>query len=423
MNAMSPFFDVPPTEWLAQNRSGFAIADAHPVSPGHALVVPRRLIASWWEASPDERVDLLALVDEVKARLDAELHPDGYNVGFNVGVAAGQTIEHLHLHVIPRFTGDVDDPAGGIRGAIPSQQRWPGAPVQDPGAEPSRGPEPVRPLALVAGPDQVLHPELVRCLGDPVFDRVDLVVSFVLRSGLDLIGGGIDDALDRGAQVRVLTTDYLGITERAALGWLLDRMAVPVREAPGRPDLVDGIARIELDAPSRRGTLEARVFTDATVSFHPKAYLFWSSAGGPGVGFVGSSNVSRSGLAGGIEWNLRTDEAPLLHQGFQRLWEDRRSAPLPLRGWPGTPVPDGATKRPGRPGAQRVTGPRRRPAPMSGPRLVRPMSRARASWSCFRRSATSTAPTSTTRRRPTSSVRRSTRSRRPELRASARPSW
>lgn len=129
----------------------------------------------------------------------------------------------------------------------------------------------------------------------------------MLLSGLDLIGGGIEDALDRGAHVRVLTTDYMGITEPGALGWLLDRSTRP---------------------GSGTGTLEARVFSDPMMSFHPKAYLFWSSAGGDGVGFVGSSNVSRSGLAGGIEWNVRTGEVPLLRQGFERLWEDERSAPL-----------------------------------------------------------------------------------------------
>ena len=109
----SPFAEITPADWLASNRSAFAIADAHPVTEGHALVVPRRLIASWWEASRDERHDLMDLVDEVKALLDERHQPDGYNVGFNAGAAAGQTVEHLHLHVIPRYAGDVADPRGG----------------------------------------------------------------------------------------------------------------------------------------------------------------------------------------------------------------------------------------------------------------------------------------------------------------------
>ena len=84
---------------------GFAILDGFPVSPGHSLVVPRRLISTWWEASEPERRDLWALVDEVKAMLDSSRAPDGYNVGFNAGSAAGQTVDHLHLHVIPRYDG------------------------------------------------------------------------------------------------------------------------------------------------------------------------------------------------------------------------------------------------------------------------------------------------------------------------------
>jgi len=74
----TPFLAVPSSEWLAANYSAFAIADRFPVSPGHALVVPRRVIETWWEASEQERADILALVDEVKRQLDAELHPDGY---------------------------------------------------------------------------------------------------------------------------------------------------------------------------------------------------------------------------------------------------------------------------------------------------------------------------------------------------------
>src|SRR5215472_18625877 len=103
----SLFLAVPTSEWLTANRSAFVIADRFPVSPGHALVIPRRAIATWWEATAVERADILALVDEVKDRLDTELGPDGYNVGFNSGAAAGQTIGHLHIHVIPRYSDDV----------------------------------------------------------------------------------------------------------------------------------------------------------------------------------------------------------------------------------------------------------------------------------------------------------------------------
>lgn len=107
----SPFQAIPPSDWLASNRSAFAIPDRFPVSPGHSLVVPRRLVATWWEATSDEQADMLALVDEVRRRLDDRFHPDGYNVGFNAGAAAGQTVGHLHVHVIPRYAGVSQTPA------------------------------------------------------------------------------------------------------------------------------------------------------------------------------------------------------------------------------------------------------------------------------------------------------------------------
>src|SRR5260221_10297402 len=120
-NGDSPFLAVPASEWLAANRSAVVIVDRFRVSPGHALVVPRRAIATWREATDDGRADILALVDEVKRQLDAELQPDGYNVGFNAGAAAGQTVGHLHIHVIPRYRGDVPDPRGGVRHVLPGK--------------------------------------------------------------------------------------------------------------------------------------------------------------------------------------------------------------------------------------------------------------------------------------------------------------
>lgn len=120
----SPFLDVPRDQWLAENRSAFAIFDAFPVTEGHALVIPHRRIATWWEASPDEQRDLLELVAVVKDLLDERHAPDGYNVGFNAGPAAGQTVDHLHVHVIPRYDGDVPDPRGGIRHVIPGKGNY-----------------------------------------------------------------------------------------------------------------------------------------------------------------------------------------------------------------------------------------------------------------------------------------------------------
>ena len=107
-------------------RRAFAIWDRYPVSPGHALVIPRRLVATWFDADAQEQAALLELVNLVKQHLDATLKPkpDGYNVGFNAGEAAGQTVMHLHVHVIPRYAGDVEDPTGGVRHVIPDKANY-----------------------------------------------------------------------------------------------------------------------------------------------------------------------------------------------------------------------------------------------------------------------------------------------------------
>ncbi len=81
------------------------------MNPGHTLVIPRRHVETYFAATPEEHAELWRAVEEIKRSLDEELHPDGYNVGFNAGEAAGQTVMHLHIHVIPRFRGDVDDPS------------------------------------------------------------------------------------------------------------------------------------------------------------------------------------------------------------------------------------------------------------------------------------------------------------------------
>jgi diadenosine tetraphosphate (Ap4A) HIT family hydrolase len=120
----SPFLQLPQDAHVAFNALAIAIHDGFPVSPGHTLIVPRRLVATWFEATREEQVAMLDLLDVVKAQLDAELQPDGYNIGINVGPAAGQTVIHLHMHLIPRFVGDVPDPRGGIRHVIPGKGNY-----------------------------------------------------------------------------------------------------------------------------------------------------------------------------------------------------------------------------------------------------------------------------------------------------------
>lgn len=117
--APSPFLSIPESAWTASNELAFAFRDKYPVSSGHTLVVPRRVVATWFEATRHEQLAIMELVDDVKRALDAEFAPQGYNVGFNAGVAFGQTVMHLHVHVIPRFEGDVPDPTGGVRWVIP----------------------------------------------------------------------------------------------------------------------------------------------------------------------------------------------------------------------------------------------------------------------------------------------------------------
>lgn len=120
----SPFLTRPPSDWVASNALAFALRDGFPVSPGHTLVVPKREVATWFDATPEEQHAIIKLVATVKLALDAEFHPDGYNVGFNAGEAAGQTVMHLHVHVIPRYRGDLPDPRGGIRWVIPDKAAY-----------------------------------------------------------------------------------------------------------------------------------------------------------------------------------------------------------------------------------------------------------------------------------------------------------
>ncbi len=122
----SPFLEIPIEQWTASNALTFAVLDGFPVSPGHTLVITKRLFATWFEASAEEQAAVMALVNEVKSHLDRTLDPKptGYNVGFNSGESAGQTVMHLHVHVIPRYTGDMDDPRGGVRHVIPEKGNY-----------------------------------------------------------------------------------------------------------------------------------------------------------------------------------------------------------------------------------------------------------------------------------------------------------
>jgi diadenosine tetraphosphate (Ap4A) HIT family hydrolase len=106
---------------IAENELAFAAFDIYAVSKGHCLVITKRHIESFFEVSKEEVDALFSLVNEAKELLDQRYNPDGYNVGINVATAAGQTIPHVHIHLIPRYDGDVENPRGGVRNVIPGK--------------------------------------------------------------------------------------------------------------------------------------------------------------------------------------------------------------------------------------------------------------------------------------------------------------
>lgn len=126
MNAPCPFCCLEPSRIAGANALAVRIDDGFPISPGHRLIIPRRHFGSFFEATAEERTALLSLLDEAHAEASATLRPDGFNIGINDGPAAGQTVPHLHIHLIPRRLGDVADPRGGVRWVIPDKARyWP----------------------------------------------------------------------------------------------------------------------------------------------------------------------------------------------------------------------------------------------------------------------------------------------------------
>jgi len=306
----SPFLSLPESFWVARNPLVIAFRDLYPVSEGHTLIVPRRVIATWFEATREEQLAILELLDEVKADLDATIGPDGYNVGFNSGAAAGQTIEHLHLHVIPRFDGDVPDPTGGVRHVIPGRGNY--------------RVERAEPL-ITGGTENPLLREL-----RPLLRRareIAIVAAFVQDSGLRVLEEDLLTALEEGARIRLVTGDYLNITQERALRRLLDWER--------RTIAYSSTLEEEEDEPPLSGTLEVRIVETASLphptrAFHPKSWRFEGE--GFAAALVGSSNISHSALRTGIEWNVRIDRwfDPEAYErvctAYEELWN--RARPL-----------------------------------------------------------------------------------------------
>jgi diadenosine tetraphosphate (Ap4A) HIT family hydrolase len=118
----SPFLDD--RDRLLENEVGFVIYDKFPVTEGHCLVIPHRVYSNYFSSTNNEVKGLNELIFKTRELLKTRYEPTGYNVGINCGEDAGQTIPHMHIHIIPRYKGDVADPTGGVRGVIPEKQKY-----------------------------------------------------------------------------------------------------------------------------------------------------------------------------------------------------------------------------------------------------------------------------------------------------------
>lgn len=289
----------------------------------------------------------MALVDEVKRQLDEEFQPAGYNVGFNAGEAAGQTVPHLHVHVIPRYTGDMEDPRGGVRHVIPEKGNYLAKRAD--------------PLATGGDADPFL-----RHLA-PLFATasvIDILTAFVQESGVQRLLPHLRAALARGANIRVLTGDYLDITQAEGLALLLDlaRLGTDTDTDDTTPDIATALREESPAWLPPAGTLQLRVVEVEKLklrSFHPKSWRFESSSlplrspdvaaaksginpprphhhqnkDEPSYGhaWVGSSNLSATALGAGVEWNLRVDRDRDPHayhrvrKAFDAQWREART--------------------------------------------------------------------------------------------------
>ena len=124
MSSNCPFCDVADDRVFLSTSQVIGIWDGFPVSPGHALLIPRRHVATWFDATIEEQQALLDAIETARAAIELRQSPDGYNIGINSGEAAGQTVQHLHVHVIPRYKGDVEDPRGGVRLVLPEKAAY-----------------------------------------------------------------------------------------------------------------------------------------------------------------------------------------------------------------------------------------------------------------------------------------------------------
>lgn len=122
-NTICPFCHLD-REILDQNEAAFAIFDKFPVSKGHVLIISKTHLADFFSLSEKEQIKCLSLLNTVRDTIQLKYQPDGFNIGINIGKAGGQTIDHVHIHLIPRYSNDVENPKGGVRGVIPSKKEY-----------------------------------------------------------------------------------------------------------------------------------------------------------------------------------------------------------------------------------------------------------------------------------------------------------
>lgn len=118
------FCDINKEKIIYETSYWFAIFDEYPVNQGHTLLIPKRHVESVFELNEEEKQTLVDSIKDIESLLARFFNIDGFNIGINQGKTAGQTIHHLHIHIIPRYDGDVSNPRGGVRGVIPEKQDY-----------------------------------------------------------------------------------------------------------------------------------------------------------------------------------------------------------------------------------------------------------------------------------------------------------
>lgn len=277
-----PFCDIDKDRVIYRGDGFICLWDGFPVSKGHALVVPLRHVANWFEATGEEQSNLLSGIEIARQEIQKKFEPDGFNIGINIGEAAGQTISHLHIHLIPRYKGDVEDPRGGVRYVLPERANYlaPRKDVRDAGVY---GAESNNNSMVFGNEEYPLLSSLVADIADAT--QLDIAVAFVTESGLHQIQAFFMDLFERGGRLRFLTGDYLGVTEPRALLSMMDW------------------------TQEYLGQVVVRAFkTDNELGFHPKAYLIHKGSSGT-TAYIGSSNLTKHALTRGLEWNQRIDES------------------------------------------------------------------------------------------------------------------